>query len=45
MKTQLVWNEWWQKKNAADRFMLMNKYNIKSVNNKLIRRMYNKENL
>ena len=44
-QTLFPWKEWWQNKNAPDRFMLMNKYNIKQVNDKLIKRMYEKENL
>lgn len=36
--------EWWQNKNAPDRYALMKKYSIQSVTDKLIKRMYTKEN-
>lgn len=32
--------EWWQNKNASQRYALMKKYSVKSVTDKLIKRMY-----
>lgn len=37
------WIEWWQSLSATERFPLMKKHGINQVNDKLIKRMWNKE--
>ena len=34
------WIDWWQTLSATERFHLMKKYEVKQVNDKLIRRMW-----
>jgi hypothetical protein len=34
------YKEWWQSLPAPNRFLIMQKYGIKQVNDKLIKRMY-----
>ena len=34
------WIEWWQSLPATDRFPLMRKYEVKQVNDKLIKKMW-----
>lgn len=41
MKKQHI--DWWQSLGASQRFPLMKKYNIKSVSDKLIKRMWKGE--
>lgn len=41
MKKQHI--DWWQSLTGSQRFPLMKKYNIKSVNDKLIKRMWRGE--
>lgn len=43
-ETKLIWDKWWDSKSAVDRYLLMEKHNVTRINNKFIRRMYNKEN-
>ena len=42
-KSLFPFKDWWQNKNAPDRFMLMNKYSVKTINDKELKKMYNKE--
>lgn len=35
--------KWWLSLEAKERFALMKKHNVKSVNDKLIKRMWNEE--
>ncbi len=37
------WKDWWKSLSASDRFPLMRKYDIKQVNDKLIKKMWRGE--